>query len=130
MKRLSRTVRGAGRYVFDVRVLYALAGIIVSLCAHELVHVVMHFGDIHAVHLLPDTATIVGIYVGVSEGYDMNAEELIAYAVSGLIQLITIIDVFAIHDSYDRKTAEKLIFKKHDDISASDSKLLLQLISK
>lgn len=130
MKRFLRTVRGAGKYLIDIRVLYALTGIILSLLAHELVHVLMHFGDVHTVHILPDVTTIAALYVDTATGYDMNSEELVAYAVSGLIQLITIIDVFAIHDSRDRKTIGKHIFKHHDNLSETDSKLLLQLISK
>ena len=123
-------IRAARKCIFDVRLVYALAGLVVSLCAHELVHIVIHFGDINAVHFLPDPATIVAISLNSIDSFDINSEELIAYAVSGVIQLITIIDVFAIHDSYDRKSVEQLVFKKHDELSMNDSKLLLQLISK
>jgi hypothetical protein len=130
MKRFWETVRGAGKYAYDVRVLYALTGLILSILAHELVHVLMHFGDINAVHFLPNLSTIVAINLDSIQNYDMNTEELVAYAVSGLVQLITIIDVFAIHDSYDRKPVGKLIFNKYDELSENDSKLLLQLISK
>ena len=129
MKRFWETVRGARKYVFDVRVLYALTGLILSIFAHELVHVLVHFGDINAVHILPNLSTIVALNLDSAKAYDLNSEELVAYTVSGLIQLITIIDVFAIHDSHSRKPIEKLIFK-HKDLSETDSKLLLQLISK
>jgi hypothetical protein len=125
MKRFLQTVRSAGTYIIDVRVLYALTGLILSIVAHELVHV----GDITAVHILPNLSTIVALNLDSIQGYDLNSEELVAYTVSGLIQLVTIIDVFAIHDSHSRKPIEKLIFKD-DDLSESDSKLLLQLISK
>lgn len=129
MKRFLQTVRSAGTYIIDVRVLYALTGLILSIVAHELVHVLVHFGDITTVHILPNLSTIVALNLDSVQGYDLNSEELVAYAVSGLVQLITIIDVFAIHDSHSRKPIEKLIFKD-DDLSESDSKLLLQLISK
>jgi hypothetical protein len=129
MKRFLQTVRGAGTYLFDVRVLYALTGLILSIVAHELVHVLAHFGDVTAVHILPNLSTIVALNLDSIQGYDLNSEELVAYTVSGLMQLVTIIDVFAIHDSHSRKPIEKLIFKD-DDLSESDSKLLLQLISK
>ena len=129
MKRFLQTVRGAGTYLFDVRVLYALTGLLLSIIAHELVHVLVHFGDINAVHILPNLSTIVALNLDSANTYDLNPEELVAYAVIGLVQLITIIDVFAIHDSHSRKPIEKLIFKD-EDISEADSKLLLQLISK
>ena len=129
MKRFLWAVRGAGTCLFDVRVLYALTGLIVSIFAHELVHVLVHFGDINAVHILPDLSTIVALNLDSAQGYDLNSEELVAYAVSGLVQLITIIDVFAIHDSHSRKPIEKIIFKD-EAISEADSRLLLQLISK
>ena len=129
MKRFLEAVYSAGKCAFDVRVLYALTGLILSILAHELVHVVMHFGDINAVHILPNLSTIVALNLDSTRSYDLNSEELVAYTVSCLVQLITIIDVFAIHDSRSRKPVEKLIFKNHD-LSEADSKLLLQLISK
>ena len=129
MKRCWETVRSAGKYTYDIRVLYALAGLLLSIFAHELVHVLVHFGDINAVHILPNLSTIVALNLDSAQGYDLNSEELVAYAASGLVQLITIVDVFAIHDSHSRKPIEKLIFKD-EDISEADSKLLLQLISK
>ena len=129
MKRFWETVRDAGKYAYDVRVLYALTGLILSIFAHELVHVLVHFGNINAVHILPNLSTIVALNLNSTKSYDLSSEELVAYAVSGLVQLITIIDVFAIHDSHSRKPIEKLIFKD-EDISEADSKLLLQLISK
>jgi hypothetical protein len=129
MKHFWEMVRGAGKYAYDVRILYALTGLLLSIVAHELVHVLVHFGSINAVHILPNLSTIIALNLDSAQGYDLNSEELLAYAVSGLVQLITIIDVFAIHDSHSRKSIEKLIFKD-EDISEADSKLLLQLISK
>lgn len=119
-----------GRFVFDVRVLYLIAGLIMSVVAHELVHVLMHLGSIDAIHFFPSFGTIIAIDVNYVPGYDIGAEEDIAYAVTFLIQLITIIDVFAIHDSRDRRTAEQALFGSHDHLSEQESNFLLQIISK
>lgn len=130
MKRFLKVTWNMVKYLIDVRVLYIAGGIIVSICAHELVHVVMHLGDINAIHLFPDSAAIVTMDVTMPRGYNLSAEELVAYAVTALVQLITIIDVFAIHDSYDRKTVGKLLSKEHGNLSEQDSRLLLQIVSK
>lgn len=125
-----KTLRFVGRYAFDIRVLYALAGLIVSIFAHELVHVLLHLGSIDSVHLFPNFQTVVAMNVNFVQGYSVNAEEFVAYAVTVLVQLITIIDVLAIHDSRNKKTAGQVLFGSHDSLSEREKGILLQLVSK
>lgn len=124
-----RMVRLVGRYVFDIRVLYALTGIIVSIFAHELVHVLMHLGSINSVNFFPNLQTIVAMHVNFVEGYSVNMEEVVAYAVTVLIQFITVIDVLAIHDSRNKKTTEQLLLGSQDNLSERDRSFLLKLVS-
>lgn len=130
MERFVRLLRTVIKYTFDVRVLYALTGILVSIFAHEMVHVLLHLGSIQSVHLFPNFWTIVAINVNYVPGYSINAEEFVAYTVTVLVQFITIIDVLAIHDSRNKKTAEQMLFGDHDTLSEQDSIFLLQLVSK
>jgi hypothetical protein len=82
----------------DVRMWYMLAGITLSIVAHELFHIIMHIGHIESIHIFPNFFTIVEITTN-QPGTTSLYEELIAYSITAVILLITIIDVFAIHDS-------------------------------
>ena len=130
MERFIWAVRVAAKYAFDIRVLYLLAGLILSVVAHEMVHVLLHLGGIQSVHLFPDFKSIVSINVNYVDGYNIDKEEVLAYAVTVLVQLITIIDVLAIHDSRNTKTASQVLFGGNDDMSEHEKAVLLQLVSK
>ena len=130
MERFLWMVRSAKRYIFDVRVVYALVGIIASICAHELVHVAVNMGSIQAVHFFPSLDTIVAMDVNAASGYSVMNEEIIAYVVMVLVQFVVIIDVFAIHDSRDKKTIKQSVYGSFDDLSEYDAGRLLQLITK
>lgn len=85
--------------ITDVRFLYALVGIVLSIVAHELFHVLVHAGNITKIEFFSDFYSIVTITSIVPRGYDFVAEEFIAYSISTVILFITFIDVVAIHDS-------------------------------
>ena len=99
----------SGRVFYDIRVVYALCGILLSIIAHELVHIIIHFGSMQSIHLFPDWYTIAAIESSVNGAYDTLLEEGIAYTMSTLVLGITVIDVFAIHDSRCDKSAHETI---------------------
>ena len=90
------------RRLTDIRVIYALTGIVLSVVAHELFHILMHFGNITKIEFFPDFYSVLTITSNVPPGYDFVAEEFVAYAITLIILLITCIDVAAIHDSKSR----------------------------
>ena len=114
----------------DVRILYALGGVLLSIVAHECVHALFHFGDISAIYLFPNAAAIVSLDLSSHATYDLTNEEMIAYAVTALIQLVTVIDVFAIHDSYDRRPLDYILADKGETLSEQDRNHLLHILSK
>ena len=83
----------------DIRVIYASVGIVLSVVAHELFHIMMHFGNITNIEFFPDFFSVVTITSNVPAGYDFVAEEFVAYTITLIILLITCVDVAAIHDS-------------------------------
>ena len=97
-----RYLQTALKYLTDIRVLYACVGIILSVVAHELFHIMMHFGNITKIEFFPDFFSIVTITSNVPAGYDFVAEEFVAYTITLIILLITCVDVVAIHDSRSR----------------------------
>lgn len=130
MKSFLGLVRAASSYVFDVRVVYAIVGLLLSICAHELVHVLMHIDSIDTVHLFPDFETVLAMDVGVAAGNSIDTEEVLAYAVTALVQFVVVLDVFAIHDSRNKKTTTQILSGGDSTFSEIDNALLMQLISK
>jgi len=94
--------RGLFKHLIDIRVIYALVGIVLSVVAHELFHILMHFGNITKFEFFPDFFSVLTITSNVPDGYDFVAEEFVAYTITLIILLITCVDVVAIHDSRSR----------------------------
>lgn len=87
------------RYMLDVRFVYMTIGLVMSVVLHELFHAIMHVGDITSVVLFPNSHAIFGMTHSAMDPSALVIEELTAYGISAAVLLITIIDVFAIHDS-------------------------------
>jgi len=96
--------------VFDLRILVSLIGLILSVVLHELFHIVMHWGHISSVVLLPGNGSLVEITSVAQLGYDLQLEEFIAYTITVFVMLATIITVWKIHDKKDTRTAHQIIF--------------------
>lgn len=102
-------MRTITKYLTDIRVWYALAGIIISIAAHEAFHLAAHMGNIEKVTIFPNIFTIVEITETSPGVLTHDAEETIAYTITVLILLLTIIDVFAISDSRDKRTVSQIL---------------------
>lgn len=100
------------QYLIDIRIWYTMFGVLMSLVAHELFHLFVHAGHILKIEFFPTWFNIVSITVDNESFLTKTAEEAIAYAITILILLITIIDVYEIHDSRDRRSVHDTIYKK------------------
>ena len=100
------------RYSTDVRFWYAFVGILMSIIAHELFHLAAHIGHIQTIEIFPNIFTIVEITVDSPALLTHDIEEVIAYTITVLILFITIIDVFAINDSRDRRSVDEILYPK------------------
>lgn len=99
------------KFITDVRTWYAVIGIVISIIAHELFHIAAHIGDIQKIEIFPTFYTIVEVTVDNSpSALTHDAEELIAYTITVLILFLTVVDVFAITDSRDRRTSQETLF--------------------
>ena len=100
------------KYLTDIRFWYALTGVLISIIGHELFHIAAHIGHIQSIELFPNIYTIVEITVDSPSLLTHDAEEAIAYAITILILFITVIDVFAINDSRDKRTVDEILYPK------------------
>lgn len=98
------------KLLIDIRVWYLLFGLIISIVAHEAFHVMAHFGQIKDIELFPNFYTIVEMHLTAPGSLPINVEEAIAYTITVLILFITVIDVFEISDSRDKRTLDEILF--------------------
>lgn len=102
-------MRTLGKYLSDVRVWYGLTGIIISIIAHEAFHLAAHMGNIEKISIFPNIFTVVEITETAPGVLPHDIEEAIAYSITILILLLTIIDVYAISDSRDTRSVNQII---------------------
>ncbi|MEO8691382.1 MAG: hypothetical protein ABI397_01195 [Candidatus Saccharimonas sp.] len=81
-----------------------------SVILHELFHIIMHFGNISSIHLLPNIQTGVEITLINSTGFDPMAEELIAYLISISTLIVTANVICRVHDRNSSKTIQQILF--------------------
>lgn len=108
------------KLLFDIRVLYGLGGIIMSIVAHEAFHVLMHLDSVSGITFFPNHHAIATVDVALEEGYNLALEEAIAYSITAVVLFVTVIDIFAIHDSRDARPPQQLVFSRHEPLEFDD----------
>lgn len=121
--------RKASRILFNIRLVYLALGILASIIAHELFHILIHLGDIKSIQLFPNLHTVVEITTAKSAPSSLT-EELFAYSITAAILFITVIDIFAIHDSRNHKDSRDVLFGSQDDWADVDSALFMEIATK
>lgn len=129
MKKFGRKLGGA---FFDLKVIVATSGILLSIAAHELFHIIIHWGEIESMHLFPDRAAIFEIIFTPSTTYDLVLEEGIAYTITIVTLILTAMLIGDIHDARDTKNTHQTIFGKdlREVYPGSDEQLALEHLAR
>ncbi len=90
--------------------LVAIIGSLLSITLHELLHIVLHWGQITGVEVFPNFYTVAEVVIDVPDGYDLAAEEFLAYMVSAVVLLATAGAITRIYDSGDTRTVQQILF--------------------
>ena len=106
MKESARIVSGV---VFDLRVIVGLCGIVLSVLTHELFHIMMHWGEMEGIHLFPDSQAIVEVIFTPTAGYDLAAEEAIAYLITMVTMVLTAMLIGDINDARNESLATSTV---------------------
>ena len=115
----------------EVKIVIAIIGLILSIVLHELVHVLLHIDQVPHIGLLPaHTGAIVEILVDLPQGYDLEGEEFLAYAVTLLVMLATVMIIFKIHDHTDERTSAEILFPNNKEMQKLTPDELLRLVDK
>lgn len=117
--------------VFDWRIfVVGIIGLFLSVALHELFHILMHWGHITAIRILPNTSAIVEVDAMMAPDYDLQVEETIAYSITFAVILITAIIMTKIIESRDRRTFGQTFLPKWSEMNDLNSDELVELAYK
>ena len=88
----------------------AVIGGLLSITLHELLHIVLHLGQITGVHFFPNFYTVFEVTIDVPDGYDLAAEEFIAYLVTACVLLATAGAITRLYDRADTRSVQQILF--------------------
>lgn len=128
---MKRLFGGLARALFDVRVVVALAGTVLSIVMHEILHIILHWGEITSIHLFSNPRSIVEIIFTPAHDYNLFIEEICAYAVSGLTLLLTAMLIHDLHDQQDTRTVGEIVLGEHSSgtrLGSSGKETQVQLL--
>ena len=90
--------------------LVAVIGSLLSITLHELLHIILHWGQITGISVFPNFYTVAEVVIDVPDGYDLAAEEFLAYMISALVLLFTAGFITRIYDNGDTRTVQQILF--------------------
>lgn len=95
----------SGLFLFgDIRLVLLLAGLLMSVVLHELLHVLLHWGYVTSISVFPAPFVIAEVRFLVAPGYDIIPEEIAAYALSIAVLVLTLMKVLSIPSRKTGKT--------------------------
>ena len=101
-----------------LRLLQAVVGTIgltMSVVLHELFHIFVHWGEIASVDLFPSRHAIVEIVLSSPREFNLLVEEAIAYSITLLVLLMTVVLVNKLQDRASEKSFSQLFFPGESD---------------
>ena len=91
-------------------ILVCLIGGFLSLIAHEMVHVIMHWGHVSHVYIFPNPWTLVQVATDLPPGYDIVGEEIVAYTITFIVIVFTAVAALKIYDDSDERSPAEILF--------------------
>lgn len=96
--------------------LICLIGAVLSLMAHEMLHIILHWGQITHVDFFPNPWTIIEVATDLPKGYDIDGEEGIAYMITFIGIIITALVAFKVLDDNDERSPGEILFPDDPDL--------------
>lgn len=98
------------------KICVGMIGVIMSIVLHELFHILVHWGDIERYGLFSRHGAVVELLVWAPQGYDLEGEEMFAYAITLITLLFTVMLIFRIQDATDDRTAAQILFPNNKEM--------------
>lgn len=94
-------------------VIVGICGVLLSVVMHEAFHILIHWGEIQTINLLPDHNAIVEIFFMPGKGdFDLAFEEATAYLITMITLVLTVMLVTEMRDARDIRSVQQIILDK------------------
>ncbi|HMR73036.1 MAG TPA: hypothetical protein PKD68_03445 [Candidatus Saccharibacteria bacterium] len=113
------------RLLLDARVWIGVFGLIMSIAAHELFHILVNWGRIAGVEFLADGHTLAIVVTETLPGYNVVFEEMMAYLITVTVLLLTIVLIGDVHSTKDNRTVAETIFGKNANSVSSEEMMVI-----
>lgn len=110
-----------------VQILIGILGFMLSLVLHELFHILVHWNHIRQIDFFPNALTIVQIDVMLPAGYDIEGEEIAAYGITLLVMILTVMAIYKVRDTDDKRSAGQILFPHDRKMQKLDPNEMLEL---
>lgn len=117
-----------GSIGLDIRFVIAFVGLILSIALHELFHIIVHWGHVTSVSFFSNHYAIVQLTVDASSPFNAVEEEAIAYIITSIVALFTMIAIWRVSDKKDTRTFSQIIAPWNH--SKSQSRRMVQMADK
>lgn len=109
------------------KIVIGIIGLVLSILAHELFHIAMHWPYVTYVGLFPNHNAIAEVLVWLPAGYDLEGEEIAAYLITLIIMIMTIIVIFRVGDETDQRSSSEILFPNDKRMQKLSPTEMLQL---
>lgn len=110
-----------------VRVLVGIIGLVLSVVLHELFHILMHWDRIRHIEFFPNPWTVIRLDAWIPPAYDLEGEEMAAYAITLFVLFITALIIFKIKDSEDTRSTSQILFPDDKEMQKLSPNQMLEL---
>lgn len=123
---MGKSTKESRRYL-NIEIVVGLIGFLMSIILHEAYHLYMHWDHIQHISLFPNPTTIVQVDVLVPPEYDLKSEEAVAYGITLLVAIITVMIIFKIRDVHDKRSTSQILFPKNSEMRKMSPSEMLDL---
>lgn len=110
-----------------LQIFIGLIGFMLSLILHELFHILVHWNRIQNISFFPDLLTVVQVDVILPVGYDIEGEEIAAYGITLLVMILTVMCIYKVRDTDDRRSVGQILFPDDRKMQKLDPSEMLEL---
>lgn len=119
--------RKGALFLFPAKVAIAFVGLTLSIVLHEAFHVAVHWDAIQSITLLPNPMVLVEITSTAHATDNLILEEAVAYSITILVLLLTIMAISKVHDSKDARGFKEIALPKHSSLHELDIAELIEI---
>ncbi|MFZ2544547.1 MAG: hypothetical protein WAW80_01070 [Candidatus Saccharimonadales bacterium] len=91
-------------------IVVGLVGFSLSVLLHELFHALIHWNHIANIGSILNNGSIAEILITEPQAYDLEGEEMVAYLITFIVIIATVMLIYKIYDATDTRSSHDILF--------------------